>query len=150
MIKTETDMYWVPEYNFMDDVTKDFQCKDRVLVYDHTLREGEQTPGVVFSDYEKISIAERLADLGVDFVEMNVTTSDRDFAVAKEIAGGLKKAKLCSLSRRKKADIDKVAAAGCYGIALEGPGNPWLSAQILKSDFIPVRYASFFSQQTPA
>ena len=66
---------------------------------------------------------------------MNVTTSDRDFAVAKEIAGGLKKAKLCSLSRRKKADIDKVAAAGCYGIALEGPGNPWLSAQILKSDF---------------
>ena len=54
------NQWWVSPYNFIDEVTKQFQLPKRVSIHDATLRDGEQTPGVVFSVADKVAIAEKL------------------------------------------------------------------------------------------
>jgi len=49
--------WWVSPYNFVPDVTSKFQLPARVSIHDATLRDGEQTPGVVFSVADKVAIA---------------------------------------------------------------------------------------------
>ena len=61
--------WWVSPYNFVPEVRSKFQLPARVSIHDATLRDGEQTPGVVFSVADKVAIAEKLAEIGVDRIE---------------------------------------------------------------------------------
>ncbi|MGH7868029.1 MAG: 2-isopropylmalate synthase, partial [Candidatus Dormibacteraceae bacterium] len=56
------NQWWVSPYNFIPEVTKQFQLSQRASIHDATLRDGEQTPGVVFSVADKVAIAEKLAE----------------------------------------------------------------------------------------
>jgi 2-isopropylmalate synthase len=61
--------------------------KDRVIIFDTTLRDGEQCPGATMSFEEKLEIAEMLDDMGVDVIEAGFPiTSEGDFQAVSEIA----------------------------------------------------------------
>ena len=86
--------------------------KDRVVIFDTTLRDGEQCPGATMTHEEKIEVAELLDDMGVDIIEAGFPiASDGDFAAVHEIAQRSKKAVICGLSRAAFKDIDRCAEA---------------------------------------
>jgi 2-isopropylmalate synthase len=79
----------------------------RVLIFDTTLRDGEQSPGISLNRQEKLEIAHQLARLGVDIIEAGFPiTSPGDFesvqAIAREVEGPV----ICGLARTSKQDID--------------------------------------------
>src|SRR3954465_5370682 len=86
--------------------------KDRVVIFDTTLRDGEQCPGATMTHDEKLEVAELLDDMGVDIIEAGFPiASEGDFAAVQEIATRSKKAVICGLSRAAFKDIDRCAEA---------------------------------------
>ena len=82
--------------------------KDRVLIFDTTLRDGEQSPGATMTHDEKLEIAEMLDDMGVDIIEAGFPiASEGDFKAVSEIATRAKNATICGLSRANYKDIDR-------------------------------------------
>jgi len=81
---------------------------DRVMIFDTTLRDGEQSPGATMTHEEKLEIAELLDEMGVDIIEAGFPiASEGDFAAVSEIAKRSKNAVICGLSRAKMMDIDR-------------------------------------------
>ncbi len=92
---------------FLKSTRTKFNLPDRVYVFDTTLRDGEQTPGVSFTIDEKIKIAEQLDKLGVDVIEAGFPINSPDEAKAvKKISSENFRAKICGLARCVKGDID--------------------------------------------
>src|SRR3569623_1321642 len=86
--------------------------KDRVVIFDTTLRDGEQCPGATMTHDEKPEVAELLDDMGVDIIEAGFPiASEGDFAAVHEIATRAKNAVICGLSRAAFKDIDRCAEA---------------------------------------
>jgi 2-isopropylmalate synthase len=86
--------------------------KDRVVIFDTTLRDGEQCPGATMTHEEKLEVAELLDDMGVDIIEAGFPiASEGDFAAVREIAQRSKNAVICGLSRAAAKDIDRCAEA---------------------------------------
>ncbi len=86
--------------------------KDRVIIFDTTLRDGEQCPGATMTFEEKLEVAELLDDMGVDVIEAGFPiTSQGDFEAVSEIARRSKNAVIAGLSRAHPADIDRCAEA---------------------------------------
>ncbi|KMW60362.1 2-isopropylmalate synthase [Candidatus Rhodobacter oscarellae] len=82
--------------------------KDRVLIFDTTLRDGEQSPGATMSHSEKLEIAEMLDEMGVDIIEAGFPiASEGDFAAVSEIAKAAQNSVICGLSRANYKDIDR-------------------------------------------
>ncbi|HPE24414.1 2-isopropylmalate synthase [Albidovulum sp.] len=82
--------------------------KDRVLIFDTTLRDGEQSPGATMTHDEKLEIAEMLDEMGVDIIEAGFPiASEGDFAAVSEIARRSKNAVICGLARANFKDIDR-------------------------------------------
>src|SRR5690348_5335402 len=85
---------------------------DRVLIFDTTLRDGEQCPGATMTHAEKPEVAELTDTMGVDVVEAGFPiASDSDLAAVNEIAKRTKKAVICGLARASFKDIDCCAEA---------------------------------------
>ena len=86
--------------------------QDRVVIFDTTLRDGEQSPGATMTHEEKLEVAELLDDMGVDIIEAGFPiASEGDFYAVHEIAKRTKKAVVCGLSRTSPKDIDRCAEA---------------------------------------
>src|ERR1700726_4919589 len=86
--------------------------KDRVVIFDPTLRDGEQTPGAPMTHEEKLEVAELLDEMGVDIIEAGFPiASEGDYAAVHEIAKRSKNAVICGLSRAAFKDIDRCAEA---------------------------------------
>jgi 2-isopropylmalate synthase len=86
--------------------------KDRVIIFDTTLRDGEQCPGATMTFEEKLEVAELLDTMGVDVIEAGFPiASDGDFEAVREIARRAKNAVICGLSRAAHKDIDRCAEA---------------------------------------
>ncbi len=82
--------------------------KDQVVIFDTTLRDGEQSPGATMSHDEKLEIAGLLDEMGVDIIEAGFPiASDGDFAAVSEIAKRSKNSVICGLSRANFKDIDR-------------------------------------------
>ena len=80
---------------------------NRVHIFDTTLRDGEQSPGISLNTAEKVEIATQLARLGVDVIEAGFPiTSPGDFEAVQEIARRVEGPTICGLARTHKADID--------------------------------------------
>ena len=81
--------------------------KNRVIIFDTTMRDGEQSPGATMSLEEKIQIATLFDQIGIDIVEAGFPAASRgDFEAVSEISKILKKSIPCGLSRHIKKDID--------------------------------------------
>ncbi|MGB7833244.1 MAG: 2-isopropylmalate synthase [Xanthobacteraceae bacterium] len=86
--------------------------EDRVVIFDTTLRDGEQCPGATMTHDEKLEVAELLDNMGVDIIEAGFPiASEGDFAAVQEIARRTKNAVVCGLSRASFKDIDRCAEA---------------------------------------
>ncbi|MHA1237640.1 MAG: 2-isopropylmalate synthase [Candidatus Odinarchaeia archaeon] len=80
----------------------------RVYIFDTTLRDGEQTPGVALTTTKKIEIAHALDELGVDVIEAGFPiTSEGEALAVKKIANEGLNAQICGLARTRKEDLDK-------------------------------------------
>ncbi|WP_343486133.1 2-isopropylmalate synthase [Allomuricauda sp. d1] len=86
--------------------------KDKVQIFDTTLRDGEQVPGCKLDTKQKLIIAERLDELGVDVIEAGFPiSSPGDFKSVQEISQLVKNATVCGLTRSVKKDIEVAAEA---------------------------------------
>ncbi|MDO5705019.1 MAG: 2-isopropylmalate synthase [Paracoccus sp. (in: a-proteobacteria)] len=82
--------------------------KNRVYIFDTTLRDGEQSPGATMSHSEKLEIAQMLDEMGVDIIEAGFPiASEGDFAAVSEIARQAQNAQICGLARAQIPDIDR-------------------------------------------
>ncbi len=86
----------------------------RIKIFDTTLRDGEQTPGVSLNIQEKLEIARQLVRLGVDVIEAGFAiSSPGDFLAVKTVAENVKGVTIASLSRAVEKDIDRAWEAVC-------------------------------------
>ncbi len=86
----------------------DISPKDRVVIFDTTLRDGEQSPGATMTHDEKLEIAELLDEMGVDIIEAGFPiASEGDFRAVSEIARRSTHSVICGLARANIGDIDR-------------------------------------------
>lgn len=96
--------------------------KVQIIIDDTTLREGEQTPGVVFNVRDKVRIAQHLDRLGVQRIEAGFPAASEGErrAIKAIVAEGLN-AEIFGFARAVKSDINAVVDCGCYGVMLSFP-----------------------------
>lgn len=93
----------------IEEIKKDLKIPDKVYIFDTTLRDGEQAPGIALTVDEKIRIAEKLDELGVDTIEMGFpTVSEGERKAARRMVDAGFKSDICGLARVLKDDIDAV------------------------------------------
>ncbi len=123
---------------------------EKVEIHDATLRDGEQTPGLVFSVEEKVAIAKKLDEVGIDRIEAGMpAVSPQDFEAIKKISALGLNAKIYTFARAMKADIDKAVECGADGVIIEVPiGYPklkyqfnWTWEDVLKKSADVINYA---------
>jgi 2-isopropylmalate synthase len=85
---------------------------DKLIIFDTTLRDGEQSPGASMTRDEKLRIARQLERLKVDVIEAGfAASSNGDFEAVQGIANAIKDSTICSLSRANDRDISRAAEA---------------------------------------
>jgi 2-isopropylmalate synthase len=103
--------------------------KNRVVIFDTTLRDGEQAPGFSMTAEQKLCMAKQLERLGADIIEAGFPiSSDGDFESVKKIAQEIKSCKIAGLARTKKEDIDRAWEA------LKHAKNPRIHMFLATSD----------------
>ncbi|MBE0582802.1 MAG: 2-isopropylmalate synthase [Desulfofustis sp.] len=146
----QEDKWWVSPYNFVDEVTSQFDLPTKVEIHDATLRDGEQTPGVVFRKDDKVRIAEKLDEVGVERIEAGMpAVSQEDFEAIKAISKLGLKAKIFTFARALTVDIDKAIDCGAHGVIIEIPiGYPklkyqfgWTWEDVLRKSIDCINYA---------
>ncbi len=127
----EDGKYWVSPYNFIPEVRKNLLLPPKVQIHDATLRDGEQTPGVVFSIDDKIRIATKMDEVGIERIEAGMpAVSPQDAEAIKEISKLGLKSKIFTFARAMKKDIDMALECGADGVIIEVPiGYPKLVTQ---------------------
>jgi 2-isopropylmalate synthase len=86
--------------------------KEKVIIFDTTLRDGEQAPGATMNLEEKLLIAKNLEKMGVDVIEAGFpAASNGDFEAVNKIAQTIKNSVICGLARAKKSDIERTFEA---------------------------------------
>lgn len=86
--------------------------KDRIIIFDTTLRDGEQSPGATMNLEEKLLIAEALDKMGVDIIEAGFAIASKgDFEAVNAVAKKVRNSTVCSLARAKTPDIEAAAEA---------------------------------------
>ncbi len=114
--------FWVSSANYEDAVRKKFALPQQVSIHDATLRDGEQTPGIVLSHDEKVEIARLLDSVGVDRIEAGMpAVSDDDRIAVRKIASLGLSAKIFTFARAKREDIDLAVECGAQGVIIEVP-----------------------------
>ena len=146
----QEEMWWVSPYNFVDEVRGGLDLPEKVEIHDATLRDGEQTPGVVFRKDDKVRIAQMLDEVGVERIEAGMpAVSDEDFAAIKEITRLGLRAKIYTFARAMTVDIDKAVECGAHGVVIEIPiGYPklkyqfkWTWEDVLRKSIDCINYA---------
>ena len=146
----DEEKWWVSPYNFVDEVRGGLDLPEKVEIHDATLRDGEQTPGVVFRKDDKVRIAQKLDEIGVERIEAGMpAVSGEDFAAIKEITRLGLKAKIYAFARAMTVDIDKAVECGCHGVVIEIPiGYPklkyqfkWTWEDVLRKSIDCINYA---------
>src|SRR5213593_2655930 len=95
---------------------------DRIIIFDTTLRDGEQAPGFSMNVEEKLKMARQLERLQVDVIEAGFpVASEGDFEAVKKIAAEIRSTTIAALARAVPPDIDR-----CWQ-ALEGAAHSYLS-----------------------
>ncbi len=86
--------------------------KEQIIIFDTTLRDGEQSPGASMTSDEKVRIAKALEKMKVDVIEAGFPiASQGDFDAVKAVASNVKDSTICALARSKKIDIDRAGEA---------------------------------------
>lgn len=129
--KWRTDNWWVSSFNFKKEVSADWKLPKHIKIHDATLRDGEQTPGVVLTREEKIRIAEALSEAGIHRIEAGMPAVSKEDHIA---IADIKKLNLPSeifgFVRATEQDIIMCKECGVDGVVVEIPvGRPKLEYQ---------------------
>ncbi|WP_114964804.1 LeuA family protein [Alkalilacustris brevis] len=144
------NQWWVSPYNYVPEVRSSLDLPAQVRIHDATLRDGEQTPGVVFTVDDKVEIAQMLNDVGVERIEAGMPAVSPDDAEAiRRISKLGLKSQIFTFARAMKADIDMALDCGADGVIIEVPiGYPKLTTQfgwtvddVLKKSVPIINYA---------
>jgi len=101
---------------------------DKIIIFDTTLRDGEQAPGATMNLEEKLLIAKALEKMGVDVIEAGFPcASNGDFLAVERIAQTIKNSTICALARAKKNDLEKA------GLAIKQANSPRIHTFIATS-----------------
>src|SRR6202047_5562202 len=116
-----SDKIWVSELNARTEIRAAFP-RTKIRFYDTTLRDGEQTVGVVLSPQQKLEIARQLDQLGVNRIEAGFPRVSPEDAEAIQLMqkAGLK-AELWGFSRAVKADVEELVRLGLKASIIEAP-----------------------------
>jgi len=122
----------VSPYNFKPGVLKQLNFPKKLELYDVTCRDGEQRPYVVFRREDKVAIAKKLDEVGIQRIEAGMpAVSDDDFNAVKEIAHLGLNANVVSFSRARKEDVDLALKCDVWGVLIETPS----SDELIKKGF---------------
>jgi isopropylmalate/homocitrate/citramalate synthase len=126
----KTDNWFVSPWNYVDEVTKGFRPPKKVKIHDITLRDGEQQAGVIFTKDDKIRIAEKLAEVGVQRIEAGMpAVSPNDEAAIREIVKRNLPSEIFAFCRCMVKDVELAADCGVDGIVIEIPASEHLIDQ---------------------
>ncbi len=119
--------HFVSYYNFDKEVLGEVKLPAKIEVHDVTLRDGEQQAGITFRRDDKIAIAKKLSEAGVDRIEAGMpSVSTEDAAVIKEISHLGTGSKIYAFARCMKLDVDNALSADVDGIVMEIPSSDHL------------------------
>ncbi len=147
----QNEKWWVSPYNYEPHVLKQYTLPSNVIIHDATLRDGEQTPGVVMSVSDKVEIAQLLDSIGVERIEAGmpaVSEPDKQ-AIMKITQLGLK-AKIYTFARGRTEDIDMAVECGADGVIIEMPTSipklryqfpKWSEQDVIDISLKAVQYA---------
>jgi len=101
--------------NWTVEADRGFDLPDELVIWDETLRDGEQTPGVYYTTEEKVELAKLLDEIGCDVLNCGIPAiSEGELESIKAIADeGLSQASVMGAARTKRSDIDAVLKADC-------------------------------------
>lgn len=117
--------YWVSPINHEPEIVKLYPKE--VDIYDVTLRDGEQTPGVTWNEDERVRVALALEEMGIKRLEIGMPiVSDTIGSAVKRLINMNYSAEMVALCRAHKKDIDLCAEIGLKSIIVEHPINPYL------------------------
>ena len=123
----KTENWFVSPWNYLQEVTKDFNPPKKVKIHDVTLRDGEQQAGITFTKDDKIRIAEKLAETGVHRIEAGMpAVSPPDEAAIREIVKRNLGPEIFCFCRCMVDDVKRAADCGVKGIVMEIPSSPQL------------------------
>lgn len=130
----QNEKWWVSPYNYEPEVLKQYKLPSKVIIHDATLRDGEQTPGVVMSVADKVEIAKLLDSIGVERIEAGMpAVSEADRQAIQQITQMGLKAKIYTFARGRIEDIDMAVECGADGVIIEMPTSvPKLKYQFPK------------------
>ena len=116
--------WFVSEWNYAPEVTKDFKFAKNIKVHDITLRDGEQQTGIILTKDDKIRIAEGLAEAGVHRIEAGMPiVSPSDAEAIKEIVKRNLGPQIFAFSRCMKEDVQRAIDTGVNGVVMEIPSS---------------------------
>ncbi len=122
----EKEKYWVSPMNFLGETHDKSQVQPKVAIHDVTLRDGEQTPNVIFTTEERIAIAKALNDLGVDRIEFGMPVVSKDIYEAfQEVAKMNFTSEIVAFLRAHPDDIKVAADLGIKSVIIEHNVNPY-------------------------
>lgn len=126
---------WVPSLNFDERIRSEMVIPKKVVVHDVTLRDGEQTAGVVFSEDEKVFIAKELDQLGIPLIEVGTpAVSEDDKRAFRRLSEMNLKAKTIALVRIMEKDIELAVENKAGGVFLDSSINPYFVKHVLGMD----------------
>jgi len=128
-----TDKKWVSPQNFLPEAGYPSLPKS-VQIHDVTLRDGEQTCGLVWGEDQRVRIAEALDELGVQRIEVGMPiVSDENMRAIKRLNKMNLRAEIVAFCRAMPKDIDAAIEAGADRIIIEHAVNPYLNEYVYRS-----------------
>lgn len=117
---------WVSPMNYLPETYDMSEVQDYVQIHDVTLRDGEQTPGVVFKADERIAIAQALSDLGVDRIEFGMPVISQDiYDSFQEVLKMNLKSEIVAFLRTHPGDVQVAVDLGVKRVIMEHNVNPY-------------------------
>jgi len=120
----KTDKWYTSPWNFAPEVREQMQFSPNIEFHDVSLRDGEQQAGLIFNKEEKIKIAEKLAELGIQRIEAGMpVVSEQDAEAIKEILKRNLGPKIFAFARCMKEDVKRSVDLGVKNIVMEVPAS---------------------------
>ena len=120
----KTDKWFTSPWNFIPEVREGMQFSPNIQFHDVSLRDGEQQAGLLFDKDQKIALAEKLAELGIQRIEAGMpVVSEQDAEAIKEIVKRNLGPKIFSFARCMKEDVKRSVDIGVKNIVMEVPAS---------------------------
>lgn len=119
--------WYVSHWNYLDEVTKKFHPPEKIKIHDITLRDGEQQAGIILQKDDKIRIANKLSEVGIQRIEAGMpAVSPNDEAAIREIVKLNLDSEIFCFARCMVPDVELAADCGADGIVIEIPSSKHL------------------------